>query len=107
MGRLHPSKKACRAEFGEFDAIVGTPKRVYLIETKWGGSSECRDGKVALREEQTHRHDVFRWYRDRWNTENPKNWSDFLRNDDEFRNHFAGNKMAPWPSGLARNLQFV
>ena len=48
-----------RAEFGEFDSILATPKTVFLIESKWGGSSELKNGTIALRFEQIERHEIF------------------------------------------------
>src|SRR5512143_1712426 len=38
------------AEFGEFDAILGTRQAVYLVESKWDSSSEIRDDQITLRD---------------------------------------------------------
>ena len=54
-----------RAQFGEFDALVGTPKATYLIESKWTGA-QIINGHIRLKEWQVLRHRVFRWIRNEW-----------------------------------------
>ena len=50
-------------QFGEFDFILITKKRVYLGESKWDGSSEItKDQTIQLRPEQLARHRIFKGY---------------------------------------------
>ena len=44
-----------RSEFGEFDAIIGTARAVYLVEAKWSASSELKGTDLTLRPEQKRR----------------------------------------------------
>lgn len=97
-----------RAEFGEFDAILGTHSATYLIESKWTGSSEAKGEALNLREEQIHRHRILRWYLETWRGKNPPSWDAFIGDHDHFfRMRFSGNKMAPLGTALAQNLEFV
>jgi hypothetical protein len=79
-----------RAEFGEFDALVITPKTAYLVESKWDGSSASfPDNMLELRDVQTRRHEIFRWYHESWKGEK---WKDFVsKYADEFRRKFRKN----------------
>lgn len=92
------------AQFGEFDAILATPVKVYLIESKWGGSSEIKDGKIHLRDEQTLRHKLFHEYRALWETSKFNNWLDFY---NKFQGKILEKKIAPSGSKLARNLERI
>ena len=99
---------AARAEFGEFDAIIGTPSAVYLVESKWSSSAEAKAEFLSLRSEQAHRHQVFRWYLQAWRARPYPRWQEFVaQNNDQFQKKFPGNKLAPEGSTLARNLQFL
>jgi hypothetical protein len=96
------------AEFGEFDAILGTHEATYLIASKWTSSGEARGESLGLREEQTHRHRILRWYLETWRGSRPASWSAFVTEHDRiFRIRFPGHKMAPHGSVLAQNLEFV
>jgi len=78
FGRRGGARRGKRgSSFGEFDAIVGTPKAVYLIESKWSRSGEAWRPSLMLRPEQTRRHDVLRWYLDRWRLECASDWPAF------------------------------
>lgn len=92
------------AQFGEFDAILATPVKVYLIESKWGGSSEVKDGAIHLRDEQMLRHELFHKYRELWGTGKFKDWSEF---NDQFQGKILGKRIAPAGSKLARNLDQI
>ena len=97
-----------RAEFWEFDAIMATPQSVYLIESKWDGSSEIKDGIIKLRSEQILRHRIFVWYFTRWKKDGFQSWSSFIeRYESEFQKEFNGKKIAPSKSKLSRNLEYV
>ena len=97
------------AQFGEFDAIVGTPQATYLIESKWTGE-RIINGQVRLKAWQVLRHQIFRWIRDRWLEQPPANWEQFYNaNADAFADHFQrdGKLLARPPSRLANNLHSI
>lgn len=100
--------RASGPQFGEFDAIVGTPFATYLVEAKWHGSGEVASGTVLLRPEQLRRHEIFRWYRSVWQRATYEAWEDFLAGAREEWTTFSPHRLlAPPGSALARNLQFV
>jgi|LFRM01.2.fsa_nt_gb hypothetical protein len=99
-----------RAEFGEFDAIMGTPKATFLIESKWASSSEVKNGVVYLRAEQELRHQIFKWYLSEWTSGSFNNWGDFVEQrmtqfDTKFKTF--NKKMVPENSLLANNLEYI
>ena len=97
------------AQFGEFDAIVGTPRAVYLIESKWTGE-RITNQKVVLAGTQLRRHEVFRWIRDRWLAQRPANWSEFYSansNCADFEKKFDGKRLVRPGHRLASNLEYV
>ncbi len=94
-------------QFGEFDAIVGTPRGVYLIESKWMGEAII-NGHVILAARQIHRHQIFRWIRTRWSEQAAANWEQFYdHNAIAFANAFGSKPLAPPRSRLASNLKFL
>lgn len=96
------------ATFGEFDAIVGTHRRVYLIESKplsgpWPGGV-----RFSVSEKQRRRHAIFRWYLESWRTHPPVSWSAFCKeHDDDFRAKFPRRTLPKPGSSLSRQLTFV
>jgi hypothetical protein len=97
------------AQFGEFDAIVGTPRATYLLESKWTGE-RIINGQIRLATRQVLRHQVFRWIRGQWLQQAPTNWEQFYNaNSDAFADHFRrdGKLLPRPPSRLACNLQHV
>src|SRR5262245_23714256 len=72
-----PGGTADSSQFGEFDALLGTPVGVYLIEAKWSRSSEIDRGAIILRTEQVLRHQLFRAYLAAWRPNNPASWDAF------------------------------
>lgn len=54
--------KAAKYMLGEFDAILATPKAIYLIESKW--DFNCNGGKIGLEPRQIVRHIIYQWYYD-------------------------------------------
>jgi hypothetical protein len=94
-----------RAEFGEFDAIITTPKTTYLVESKWDGSNASFPNNVLkLGDIQICRHEIFRWYHENWKGES---WKEFVqKHDEEFRKKFYKN-IAPVNSLLSKNLMTV
>lgn len=98
------------AAFGEFDAIIGTEKGVYLVESKWEGSQNAvPDGRIKLRDKQIQRHRIFQWYRTKWREHRaPQNWDEFRKQSiEEFQRRFVGNTMPKAGDRLAQNLRFV
>lgn len=96
------------AEFGEFDSILASLKKVYLIESKWDNLSQNQDVIIQLSGVQILRHEIFSWYFMNWSTQQYQNWNEFsnaLQNG--FMSKFPGRKIAPGESILARNLEFV
>ncbi len=94
--------------FGEFDAIVMTSARVFLIESKWDGSPVIIDNQVVLAPHQILRHRIFRWILMGWHRQRPTDWDAFRRGNEEgFEAEFGGKPMAPTGSSLARNLEYV
>lgn len=92
-----------RAEFGEFDAIIGTPSAIYLVETKWSQSTEVRSGVVVLRDEQLRRHQVMHWYLAAFADRGAVPSSERPEDDPPFE----GVKCPPGNSVVARNLQWI
>jgi hypothetical protein len=97
------------SSFGEFDAIIGTPQAVYLIESKWSRSGEAWRPSLMLRSEQTRRHDVFRWYLDRWRTECATDWPAFATPSviADFEDAFPELTLPRNESGLADSLCYL
>jgi Holliday junction resolvase-like predicted endonuclease len=95
--------------FGEFDAIIATAERIYLIETKWNRSGEVA-GKTELtiRKQQLRRHQVLEWYFDTWRAQRPASWDDFrARYQATFEAIFPELTIPAADTTLARTLQFV
>jgi len=76
-----------RARFyGEFDAIIITPKKAYLVESKWDGSGYLSRG---LQKHQVRRHKILKWYKDNWNGEVGEAWDRFAeKNNPAFKKKF-------------------
>jgi Holliday junction resolvase-like predicted endonuclease len=104
----HIDKEQLSAEFGEFDAILGTQQAVYLVESKWDSSSKTRNYWITLKGVQSRRHEIMRWYLKTWRMSQPKDWTTFVaQQETTFQTLFPGNKLAPADSRLAQNLEFV
>lgn len=94
--------------FGEFDAIIGTNKAVYLIESKWSGSSEVKNGVVTLHQEQIRRHHILRFYLERWRQGPVTDWDRFsAKHRADFETAFPGFTMPTTATTPAQNLMFV
>jgi hypothetical protein len=63
-----------RSEFGEPDAIIGTPIGTYIIEAKWSSSGERKAEHVNLRTVQVRRHEVLEAYLVAWRGLPQKSW---------------------------------
>jgi hypothetical protein len=76
--RAVAGKRGSPCSFGEFDAIIITASRTYLIEAKRTGSKEAVGAEVHLRTEQVRRHAAMRAYVEEWNACQPTGWADFV-----------------------------
>jgi len=94
-----------RSEFGEFDAIMITPKAVYLVESKWDGSNASfPNNELKLGDVQVRRHEIFRWYHENWKEED---WKEFARkHSPEFRTKFE-KSIPSEGSLLSKNLRTI
>lgn len=75
-----------RRDYGEFDAIIISQKKAYLVETKWDGSGNLSEG---LEEHQIRRHRILKWFGDNWKGEIREAWDRFRKkNNPEFERKF-------------------
>ncbi len=74
---VEPGGTADSSQFGEFDAVIGTPLGIYLIEAKWSKSPEVDRGTIILRSEQIRRHQLFREYLTAWRHHKAVDWNMF------------------------------
>ncbi len=96
------------ANFGEFDAILATSKKIYLIESKWDRSKEIKNETVQLKPNQICRHTYFKWYFENWNKNNFQDWSSFVnRNEKEFQEKFKVKNIAKTNNDISKNIEFV
>jgi hypothetical protein len=95
------------AQFGEFDAILATPKAVHLIESK--RDNGLNNGRpVVLREVQVWRHHIFTWLLARWRNRGFHLWDAFRADAQaDFVRQFPNRPLAPLDSLLARNLDYI
>ncbi len=100
--------RSSRSLFGEFDAIIGTARAVYLFEAKWSGSGEAAGSDLELRPEQRRRHVAFRTYLEEWRRAPDASWQAFA---DRVRPILIERTqgLVPPSAGtiLARNLEYV
>jgi len=95
------------AAFGEFDAILLTPTRNYLIESKW---DQCRvlqsRPKISLHDSQIKRHEIFRWIFQNWTY--GENWEAFRgKKEHKYLDRFNGKPLPPMGSLLSINIEWV
>lgn len=95
---------ALSAQFGEFDGLVASKQKIYLVESKWDNNSQYNKKEVILRPEQILRHKTLKWYLNNWNLAySEKNW-DILKEKQDF---LSEKLVPPKDSLLAKNLQFI
>ncbi len=105
FGRSGGSKSP---EFGEFDAIVASLKKIYLIESKWDNLSKSSRNKEPLKKVQRLRHRVFSWYLANWNKGYLNDWQRFLEEKQvDFEKSFKDEKVIAEKGLLVENLQRV
>jgi hypothetical protein len=108
FGRRSGVAEKPRSEFGEFDAIIGTPRGTYLVEAKWSASSELVSGVLTLRPEQIRRHRVLRRYVEVWRELGPPDWDAFATSPAARSVMDEPGLSLPSPgTTLAANLEFV
>jgi hypothetical protein len=94
------------SEFGEFDSIVASKEKYYLIESKWDNHSSYRKESVILRKEQLLRHEVFTWYLHSWDAKYSGNWKLFKLEQEKGLEKFS--KTVPRAGSLlAENLESI
>ena len=93
-----------RGQYGEFDAIIITSKKAYLVESKWDGSGDLSKG---MEEHQIRRHKIIEWYHDNWKGEVGEDWDESDRkNNLSFSKKFS-RYIPSSNTTLAQNLQTV
>ena len=99
---------ALSSQFGEFDFIILSEKKVYLGESKWDGSSELINGVIELREEQLLRHKIFNCYLECWLKNKYSSWDEFREKlTSYFEKESIQKPVAPTDSILASNIQTI
>ncbi|KRE50622.1 hypothetical protein [Paenibacillus sp. Soil724D2] len=89
-----------RAGFGEFDSIIMSRERIFLIESKW------KITNLELRPEQLNRHKFLRHYIDEWYKDFYTDWDSFLKvASGNLSNRGIKKPLAPAGSILASNLE--
>ena len=53
------------AQFGEFDVIIITQNKAYLVESKWD-RSKIQNNTLRLDKVQIFRHKILHWYHEHW-----------------------------------------
>lgn len=94
-----------RDQYGEFDAIIITAGKAYLVESKWDGSGGT---SIKLEEHQILRHEILEWYHDNWKGEKGEKWDVFARlNNPSFKEKFKSKYIPSSNTILSQNLQTV
>ncbi len=84
-----------KSTFGEFDGILSTPRKIYLIESKcWANSRK----PFLLDKAQMLRHEIFKKYYEVW--EKGTKW-------EEIKLEFLGKLLPSGDSLLAKNLSRI
>jgi hypothetical protein len=93
-------------EFGEFDAIIASLRKIYLVESKWDNLSGTNTKRELVEYVQRLRHRVFSWYLTHWNESYFNNWQRF--HDEkrrDFEASFKDEKLIAEKGLLVDNLQ--
>lgn len=100
--------------FGEFDAILATPRAIYLIESKWVRQS-LKNG-LRIRKEQMLRHTIFQeYYKELKDWEFPdcegdevqEKWESFRKKKKNIRVGGDSKKIPTINHTLAKNILYV
>ena len=81
-----------RSQYGEFDAIIISQEKAYLVEAKWDENGKLK--RIGgLEENQIRRHDIFKWFSQNWHDEVGEDWDRFAKNNNpEFMKKFTYKK---------------
>jgi len=94
-----------RDQYGEFDAIIVTAGKAYLVESKWDGSGGT---SIKMEEHQIRRHKILEWYHDNWKGEEGAEWDAFAKlNNPAFNEKFKSKYIPSSDTILGQNLQTV
>ena len=120
---FRPSLGRGRHGYGEPYAIIISKERAYVVEVKWDGARELtgerKQSPVKLKDEQTRRHDILRWYSENLKfSEVPigEEWDRFAeRNNPDFERKFEfllrgetkTKSIPPSDSITAKNLRTI
>jgi hypothetical protein len=95
---------ATRSELGRFSFILLANHDLYLGESKWDKLAESiDDGVLQLQPEYALRHDMFRFYIDRWAYGNYRDWEEFRQKASPL----AARQVPGKETRLASNLRTV
>jgi len=96
------------SEFGEFDAIVASQEKIYLVESKWDNAGKAKNYKQIIKPVQTQRHEILSWYITHWNKKYSDKWQKFTEETSkDFKKTFKNKPLASTNSLLAENLEFI
>jgi hypothetical protein len=97
-----------RSEFGEPDAIIGTPSGTYVVEAKWSSSGEKKQDSIDLRTVQVRRHEVLEAYLTTWRRLPQQSWPALTRAVGPLLDKINPPVAVPSQgTRLAQNLEFV
>ena len=105
-----------RGCYGEIDAILATPNKIYLVESKWV-VRKYKEPKELIKETQAQRNDILRWYIEKWEENNIIrmsgdgleliNWDKFWEDrKDGFKAKFKKN-IPGQRTQLSKNLYYL
>ena len=96
------------SEFGEFDAIVASPRNIYLVESKWDGLSRAKRNGDLVKPVQKLRHSVFSWYLTNWTQKYKGKWLAFKKKKEQgFRSEFKDKRIPRTNTLLSKNLESI
>ncbi len=106
--------------YGEFDAIIISQEKAYLVEAKWDSGRDLtgkrKQRPIKLDDNQVRRHRILKWFSENWNGEEGQVWDRFAeKNRPNFETEFEfmkdGKKekksIPPSDSILGQNLQTI
>jgi hypothetical protein len=94
------------AIFGEFDAIIASKQKIYLIESKWDNHNDFSNEEFPLENHQILRHQIFAWYLTHWKKKYLGDWQAFIT-ENQAQFYFLNKSVAPSGSLLAKNIEYV
>jgi hypothetical protein len=96
-------------QFGEFDAIVATTKRLHLLESKCDGAGDVAHVAVVLDDAQVHRHHALKVLLGLWRRHGGGGWSAFVPHARaEFEEETGGRRPpADVSCRFARNCEVI